>query len=146
MCFFLLMIRLPPISSRTVTLFPYPTLFRPLVPSLRGRPGRRARRDDPARVGDIAGLDRADAEPAIKLHRIVELRLIHRDIAAGFVMADQLDALLAPVIGDRLQVEIGRRRFETELVAMPEPLAVSDLFPTLYAHHPAAVPPPTHTQ
>src|SRR3546814_9467608 len=54
-------------------------------------------------------------------------------------MADQLDALLAPVIGDRLQVEIGRRLCETELVAMAEPIAVPALVPTLDEHAAEAV-------
>src|SRR3546814_14996619 len=96
-----LMIRRPPRSTRTDTLFPYTTLFRSIgvcaaepgvldrlmgidrdvmprgnfdnfqmmldlplaiVPFHRGRPWRRARRDDAARVGDIAGLHRLDAQ------------------------------------------------------------------------------------
>src|SRR3546814_11360002 len=38
--FFLLMIRRPPRSTRTDTLFPYTTLFRSLHPVLRDQPGR----------------------------------------------------------------------------------------------------------
>src|SRR3546814_15485771 len=41
-CFFFLMIRRPPISTRTDTLFPYPTLFR--------SPGQRH-----AKIGDEGG-------------------------------------------------------------------------------------------
>src|SRR3546814_3636821 len=54
-------------------------------------------------------------------------------------MADQLDALLAPVIRDLLLVEVGRRLCETELVAMAEPIAVPALVPTLDEHAAEAV-------
>src|SRR3546814_12521218 len=63
--FFFLMRRLPPISTRTYTLFPYTTLFRshqgPLraqdVPRQAADRNRRCsvRRGDPARGGDGAG-------------------------------------------------------------------------------------------
>jgi hypothetical protein len=49
----------------------------------------------PARVGHIAGLDHMHAKPAVELHRIVKLGFVIGDVAAGFVMADQLDMLLA---------------------------------------------------
>src|SRR3546814_17996849 len=39
-CFFFLMIRRPPRSTRTDTLFPYTTLFRSLVRTRAVRPGR----------------------------------------------------------------------------------------------------------
>src|SRR3546814_4747567 len=50
MVFFFLMIRRPPRSTRTDTLFPYTTLFRSQVPRChqedhRGRPGREDHRD-----------------------------------------------------------------------------------------------------
>src|SRR3546814_3419647 len=41
MCFFFLMIRRPPRSTRTDTLFPYTTLFRSPVARARGRSARR---------------------------------------------------------------------------------------------------------
>src|SRR3546814_2313665 len=57
------MIRRPPISTRTDTLFPYTTLFR----SLRGRRGRRAAGGDPRlRLRRLAGLRR---RLAVLLHR-----------------------------------------------------------------------------
>src|SRR3546814_10453762 len=136
--------RRPPCSPRSTLLFPSTLLFRSLplavMPFHRGRPGRVARRDDASGVGDIAGLHRLDAKLSIKLHRIVELRLVNRDIAAGFMMADQRHALLSRVIGDRLQVEIGIGFGETELVAMAEPIAVPALVPTLDEHAAETVP------
>src|SRR3546814_10157138 len=49
-CIFFLMIRRPPRSTRTATLFPYTTLFRSPLPR-RSPPGLRGRREDypPAR-------------------------------------------------------------------------------------------------
>src|SRR3546814_16445089 len=66
MCFFFLIIRRPPRSTRTDTLFPYTTLFRSL-----DRPGSGGLR---LAVGDgrgMAALDvlRAIAEALIDLHR-----------------------------------------------------------------------------
>src|SRR3546814_3323119 len=43
-CFFFLMIRRPPRSTRTDTLFPYTTLFRSSSPAPRPRTARRRRR------------------------------------------------------------------------------------------------------
>src|SRR3546814_11013486 len=53
-CFFFLMIRRPPRSTRTDTLFPYTTLFRSV---------RRSRRARAARVGRPAIADRRDRDP-----------------------------------------------------------------------------------
>src|SRR3546814_12305969 len=52
--FFFLKIRRPPESTRTDTLFPYPTLFR--SPRRRGRPPVRPRRA-PRRAGTLAARD-----------------------------------------------------------------------------------------
>ena len=90
---------------------------------------RIARRDDPAGVGDVAGLDHIDAQAAIKRHRVVQLRLIIGDIAARFMMADQADALLSRIGGQARQVEIRRWLGEAEIVAMAEPFAVPALVP-----------------
>src|SRR3546814_9942780 len=67
--FFLLMIRRPPRSTRTDTLFPYTTLFRSLHPVLRDQPGRGdlglSLRDIPdrgARARPIAGQRDARSE------------------------------------------------------------------------------------
>ena len=90
-----------------------------VVPLHRGRARGSPRRDDPARVGDITHLDRPDAEAAVELHRILKLCFVIRDIAVGFVMADQGDALLARIVGDRFQVEVGRWLREVERPAVP---------------------------
>ena len=58
--------------------------------------------DDPAGIGDVASLDHVDAERGVHLHRVFELRLVDLDIAAGLVMADEVDALAAGVVGDFL--------------------------------------------
>ena len=44
-------------------------------------------------VGDIAGLDRVDAETLVKRHRRLKLLLVVEGVAAGFVVPDQLHAL-----------------------------------------------------
>src|SRR3546814_7017885 len=80
MLFFFLMIRRPPRSTRTDTLFPYTTLFRSAEPRRRDDPARGARgiaRDArglqqrvetrPA-VGDARG-DGAGAQDALERHR-----------------------------------------------------------------------------
>src|SRR3546814_14267572 len=57
---FVLMIRRPPRSTRTDTLFPYTTLFRSL--SVRLRAGGSCHRQSPARVNGLPARERA-AEP-----------------------------------------------------------------------------------
>src|SRR3546814_18816405 len=49
--FFFLMIRRPPRSTRTDTLFPYTTLFRSLLHERRGRPRRRRHPHAPQVIG-----------------------------------------------------------------------------------------------
>src|SRR3546814_3433140 len=51
LCFFFLMRRRPPRSTRTDTLFPYTTLFRSRQHGEGGRSGRRARRSAQSRRG-----------------------------------------------------------------------------------------------
>src|SRR3546814_20254295 len=60
--FFYLMIRRPPRSTRTDTLFPYTTLFRSKRPVQRRQPGKVA--VEAARLGEdaAAGLDLVDLE------------------------------------------------------------------------------------
>src|SRR3546814_3949327 len=62
LCFFFLMIRRPPRSTRTVTLFPYTTLFRSCRP-LR-RPGRTRVGALPGALPDRLGAGREPAAPA----------------------------------------------------------------------------------
>ena len=50
--------------------------------------------DDPACIRDMAGLYRMHAERLAILHRILGLRFVVGDTAAGFVVADQLDLFL----------------------------------------------------
>src|SRR3546814_14259191 len=54
-------------------------------------------------------------------------------------MTDQRHALFARIVGDRLQVEIGGRLGEAEVVAMAEPIAVPALVPPLDEHAAEAV-------
>src|SRR3546814_1404355 len=63
LCFFFLMIRRPPRSTRTDTLFPYTTLFR----SIAGSTGPRAKLRGPARLG--LARDRLGSSP---VHRSEE--------------------------------------------------------------------------
>src|SRR3546814_1465763 len=53
--FFFLMIRRPPRSTRTDTLFPYTTLFRSVHASVRGPRERRSDRSGPVRSSAAAG-------------------------------------------------------------------------------------------
>src|SRR3546814_1214781 len=70
------MIRRPPRSTRTDTLFPYTTLFRSLVEEAHGvgHPGKR-------RVPDL-GLDDRFAREELRA-RFRDLRLLHRRVARG---------------------------------------------------------------
>ena len=66
----------------------------------------RAEGTDPARIGDIAGLDAVDAEARVEVERGRQLRLVARDVAGSLVMPDQAHAALARVAGDRFEVEV----------------------------------------
>src|SRR3546814_10212022 len=85
-CFFFLMIRRPPRSTRTDTLFPYTTLFRSAEPGLAGVDGEGAA----AGGGDLRheGLQRlvavlrVDADAGLHRHRNVD-RLDHGRDAVG---------------------------------------------------------------
>src|SRR3546814_10955249 len=92
------MIRLPPRSTRTDTLFPYTTLFR----SDRTGDGRVAR--DPVLgdipvVGDVGEILVADDDQQIEVGLIAVLGLVHPVIAGVGAEQDDLVDLAAPQIG-----------------------------------------------
>src|SRR3546814_1074285 len=66
MCFFFLMIRRPPIATRTDTLFPYTTLFRSRPPS---RPGS-IRRTSTRRAGRSAAWRTCGGLPLLAHDRV----------------------------------------------------------------------------
>ena len=100
-----------------------------VVPLHAGFARRIAGCDDPARVGNITGLDGFDAKPSIQPHRIFELRLINGYVSARLVMTDQRHALALRIIGHRREVEIRGRLGKAEFVAMAEPVSVPALVP-----------------
>src|SRR3546814_18895633 len=72
--FFFVVIRRPPISTRTDTLFPYTTLFRSVCPVLVQLPGRQIGEDlDPL----LVGRNRPDVEAAVA-DRFDDLRFEHQ--------------------------------------------------------------------
>src|SRR3546814_4392592 len=106
-CFFFLMIRRPPRSTRTDTLFPYTTLFRSfrrvhdlelrvVEPGHREfdrRAGRRLQhRRDRAVARDMGGIDHVEAPEPRPLHRnrmIVARAELARELFGGAVRADR---------------------------------------------------------
>src|SRR3546814_10231148 len=63
MCVFFLMIRRPPRSTRTYTLFPYTTLFRSEMPMRRLRPGHRRPEGRQRLAGEGAEIGGAAVRP-----------------------------------------------------------------------------------
>src|SRR3546814_15545508 len=90
--FFFLMIRRPPRSTRTDTLFPYTTLFRSRAVA----------------ILDIAD-DRAEGHDV--------RQLLEADMALGHLAPDRIGMLLAP-----LDLGFDAVRFEVRLDATPDPL------------------------
>src|SRR3546814_12918542 len=86
--FFFLIIRRPPRSTRTDTLFPYTTLFRSIAVLDIAEPRQQARVDvDPHRIDRIAG-----REDQLRLVRSVRPQhLVHRslDVSGVTVVADR---------------------------------------------------------
>src|SRR6202008_4818505 len=60
-------------------------------------------------------------------------------VAGGFVMADEPDAALARIGGDRRGVEVRARFREAEFAALPQPVAAPAAVPTLDQHAAEAV-------
>src|SRR3546814_426047 len=89
--FFFLMIRLPPSSTRTATLFPYTTLFRST--------GTSSSRSCSSSLSSLAGGDRAEAH-AVGVARNDDA------IAAGHVHRAGMDgaALLADLVGGNIDI------------------------------------------
>jgi hypothetical protein len=90
--------------------------------------------DDSTHIGDIAGLDGVHPHCGIEFHRIIKLRLVVGDVAAGFVVTDQSDAFGAGIVCNRLEIEIGHRLRKAELVAVGEPVAIPALVPAFDQH------------
>src|SRR3546814_16612660 len=97
--FFFLMIRRPPRSTRTDTLFPYTTLFRSII-ALGGRVGEWAGAADQNLVLDLDGA----RQRRHRLHRFV---LQRRQIVSGLEEGDRVDG--AAVDAD-LIVQMAARR------------------------------------
>src|SRR3546814_18957089 len=99
--FFLLMIRRPPRSTRTDTLFPYTTLFRSV---------------DPRRAANMAGIG----------HQLMAAQMIGEDLfaqAAAFFLAHLAEAEGLEDLGRRLDDE--GRGVLVELVSMrPDPAKI----------------------
>src|SRR3546814_14875021 len=94
--FFFLMIRLPPRSTRTDTLFPYPTLFRSSVrsgPVEHGVPTQSGKGPDADRQqGGEAHRDRCDLQRRRQLGgELVPHRLASADRAAEVALDDPAD-------------------------------------------------------
>src|SRR5690606_31137669 len=92
-----------------------------------------------AGVGDIAGLHRMPAEALHLGEGGVQLLLVVEGVAAGFVVADDLDALLAGVSRDALDIEVRVGFGEAVAPAGAEPLAVPADVPALDEHSAEAV-------
>src|SRR3546814_16344175 len=95
MCFFFLMIRRPPRSTRTDTLFPYTTLFRSRK-QYRYHPDWRARRDQQKfqRMAEFA-----DALPRLR-------RKINADLRADGLPQTKVLAVIAALL-DTTQARVG---------------------------------------
>src|SRR3546814_9789308 len=116
-CFFFLMIRRPPRSTRTDTLFPYTTLFRSGP-----EPGRSLRMTSDGFLQHLAGAE-GNLLGGLDLDRLAGLRVAAH---AGGALADLQDAEVADAdalallqrLGDRREelVEQGNRRLLLHLV------------------------------
>ena len=88
---------------------------------------------------DVAGLHGRHAESFVEREGIVELSFVVGHRAAGFVVADEVDAFRLGVVGELGEIEIGIRFGEAELVAVLDPVAVPTLVPAFDQHAVEAV-------
>src|SRR3546814_16266511 len=127
--FFFLLIRRPPRSTRTDTLFPDTTLFRAgraRALALRAADADAARHDDLLDVGGRTRVQRLDREPRVRLKDApcwVVGRIVRQGVRADHV-EDRLDHLqaarLAVVGGQRPLVRYSRARLLHHIVAQPK--------------------------
>ena len=94
----------------------------------------RTQRLDAAGVSHVTGFDAVHAEPGVEVEGIAQLRLIVGNVGRGLMVADQVHALRARVVGDRLEIEVGVGFCETEALAIREPVTVPTLVPALDEH------------
>src|SRR3546814_13317977 len=109
------MIRRPPRSTRTYTLFPYTTLFRSSIAVL-----RRVQFEDAVAVGvvhvddvEAEALDHLRQHQAGAVHRIGEGEVEGQDVGAGpaFVGGQDHEGFGRPVAGEPLvELDLGQRR------------------------------------
>ena len=89
---------------------------------------------DLAGIGDIAGLHHLLAMVGRPFEGTVELTVIMAGRAAGFMMADQGDALGPGIGGKAVCIEILGRLREVHFIAIAEPVAVPADIPALDQH------------
>ena len=94
----------------------------------------RARELHRARFVHIARLDAVHAQLRIELVGRIHLLFIRGDVAARLMVADQADALLFRVRGQRGKIEVGVRLRKTEVGAAVAPVAFPAAVPALHEH------------
>src|SRR3546814_14138683 len=105
------MIRRPPISTRTDTLFPYTTLFRSVAQLM--RLAHAALGGQPQPIGDVIverAMDRAERHPALRAAR----RLLARGV--GIVAVGELTKVTRALLGRALDRSSEERRVGKECV------------------------------
>src|SRR3546814_5466808 len=93
MMFFCLMIRRPPRSTRTDTLFPYTTLFRSRRPRLQPQRAQRPRRAG-VRLGRLHARHPADRQARHQGRRC-------RRHPGGLVVKNPRDIIIAPIVSEK---------------------------------------------
>src|SRR3546814_18441923 len=115
MLFVFLMIRRPPRSTRTDTLFPYTTLFRSLeLLRQRGRPGRHQHRRDHRFPGRVPGRGVVDLPDGVEAEGIRWPVMKREPPAAARAMNDRVPcrhpAFVARTVGSILECATRRSR------------------------------------
>ena len=85
-------------------------------------------------IGNVAGLDLADAEAAVQGEGVFQLRFVVAEVSGSFVMPYQPHTALAAVRGDRLDVKVGVGSGEAEHRAICQPVAVPTGVPAFHQH------------
>ena len=111
----------------------------PVMPLAPQRATGRIAAVDLAVVADVTCLELVDAQPCVQVQRSAQLVLVVLDGTAGFMVADQVHALVQAIRRQRFNVEIGRGTGEIEVVAIAYPHAVPAWVPAFHQHATEAV-------
>ncbi|KAG1468123.1 hypothetical protein G6F57_012721 [Rhizopus arrhizus] len=106
----------------------------PVVPLAPQRAAARIAAVNLAVIADVTGLELVHAQPRIQVQRGAQLVFVVLDGAAGFVVAEQVHALLQAVGRERLDIEVRRGTGEVEVVTVANPVAIPAGIPAFHQH------------